>query len=228
MCGWSPRVTTRPPPGQRNSCVRLRHMISAQEPGFGPTWRGVADGHDAATRKVSFSALDPAPEAPGIASETTEIGGNRWARVRYEPDVLREEWCDEGHEGFVLEGDITYEFEDGTESLQLVAGEAFSLPGARVHRGTAGAQGALLFIIDREPEYAAPAPEGTEQRPCGAPLSEAGWCVAGPDCPPRADVGERRRGTRPAQCGVYPRCARRCSRGSAHWRSRGCAASTRG
>ena len=72
-------------------------------------------------RKVSFSALDPAPEAPGIASETTEIGGNRWARVRYEPDVLREEWCDEGHEGFVLEGDITYEFEDGTESLQLVA-----------------------------------------------------------------------------------------------------------
>lgn len=103
-------------------------------------------------RKVSFSALDPAPEAPGIASETTEIGGNRWARVRYEPDVLREEWCDEGHEGFVLEGDITYEFEDGTESLPLVAGEAFSLPGARVHRGTAGAQGALLFIIDREPE----------------------------------------------------------------------------
>jgi quercetin dioxygenase-like cupin family protein len=103
-------------------------------------------------RKVTFSALDPAPEAPGIASETTEIGGNRWARVRYEPGVLREEWCDEGHEGFVLEGDITYEFEDGSEALQLVAGEAFSLPGARVHRGTAGAQGALLFIIDREPE----------------------------------------------------------------------------
>ena len=88
-------------------------------------------------RKVSFSALDPAPEAPGIASEKRpRSAGAPRRRYRYEPDVLREEWCDEGHEGFVLEGDITYEFEDGTESLQLVAGEAFSLPGARVHRGT--------------------------------------------------------------------------------------------
>jgi hypothetical protein len=103
-------------------------------------------------RKVAFSSFDTAPEAPGIASETTEIGGHRWARVRYEPGVLREEWCDEGHEGFVLEGEITYAFQDGTPSLELTAGEAFSLPGARVHRGTAGPQGALLFIIDREPE----------------------------------------------------------------------------
>jgi hypothetical protein len=103
-------------------------------------------------RKVPFASLDQAPEAPGIASETTEIGGHRWARVRYEPGVLREEWCDEGHEGFVLEGDITYEFQDGSDELALVAGEAFSLPGARVHRGQAGPDGALLFIIDREPE----------------------------------------------------------------------------
>lgn len=103
-------------------------------------------------QKVPFEALDPAPEAPGIASETTEIGGHRWARVRYEPDVLREEWCDQGHEGFVLEGAITYEFEDGRQPLALVAGEAFSLPGPVVHRGQAGPDGARLFIIDREPE----------------------------------------------------------------------------
>jgi quercetin dioxygenase-like cupin family protein len=103
-------------------------------------------------RKVAFASLQAAPEAPGISSETTSIGGHRWARVRYEPGVLREEWCDEGHEGFVLEGAVTYEFEDGSDPLALVAGEAFSLPGARVHRGTAGPAGALLFIIDREPE----------------------------------------------------------------------------
>jgi quercetin dioxygenase-like cupin family protein len=103
-------------------------------------------------RKVAFDQLDPAPEAPGIASETQEIGGHRWARVRYEPGVLREEWCDEGHEGFVLEGEVTYEFQDGTDPLRLRAGEAFSLPGARVHRGQAGPEGARLFIIDREPE----------------------------------------------------------------------------
>jgi hypothetical protein len=103
-------------------------------------------------RKVSFTSLDAAPEAPGIASETTEIGGYRWARVRYEPGVLREEWCDEGTRGSSSRATFTYQFQDGTPPLALVAGEAFSLPGARVHRGTAGPDGALLFIIDREPE----------------------------------------------------------------------------
>ncbi len=103
-------------------------------------------------RKVTFDALDAAPEAPGIDSETTEIGGHRWARVHYEPGVLREEWCDAGHEGFVLEGAVTYEFRDGADPLELRAGEAFSLPGAQVHRGQAGPDGARLFIIDREPE----------------------------------------------------------------------------
>ena len=103
-------------------------------------------------RKVPFDSLRAAPEAPGIASETTEIGGHRWARVRYEPGVLREAWCDAGHEGFVLEGAVTYEFQDGSAPLALQAGEAFALPGAQVHRGQAGTDGALLFIIDREPE----------------------------------------------------------------------------
>jgi hypothetical protein len=105
----------------------------------------------ATPRKVAFDSLDAAPEAPGIASETEEIGGHRWARVRYEPDVLREAWCDEGHEGFVLEGEITYEFQDGSQPLSLVAGEAFALPGTSAHRGKAGPDGARLFIIDREP-----------------------------------------------------------------------------
>jgi hypothetical protein len=103
-------------------------------------------------RKISFDSLTAAPEAPGIASETSEIGGHRWARVRYEPSTEREEWCDGGHEGFVLQGTIEYLFRDDTPPLGLVAGEAFSLPGARVHRGVAGPEGALLFIIDREPE----------------------------------------------------------------------------
>ena len=46
----------------------------------------------------------------------------RWAVVEYEPGVLREEWCLEGHSGYVLDGEVTYEFENGDEPRGLRRG----------------------------------------------------------------------------------------------------------
>jgi hypothetical protein len=106
---------------------------------------------DARARAIPFDELQPAPEAPGIDSETQDVGGHRWARVHYGPGVLREAWCDEGHCGYVVAGSITYEFQDGSAPLRLRAGQGFALPGAHVHRGRAGDAGAELFLIDREP-----------------------------------------------------------------------------
>lgn len=101
-------------------------------------------------RSVPFASAALEPEAPGIASRAIDVNGVRWALVEYEPDVLREEWCDEGHSGYVLEGEITYEFTDGAEPLRLDAGEGFALPGGDAgHRGHAGRRGARLFLIDR-------------------------------------------------------------------------------
>lgn len=101
-------------------------------------------------RSVPLASVAPAPEAPGIASRAIEVNGVRWALVEYRPDVLREEWCTEGHSGYVLEGDITYEFTDGADPLRLDAGEGFTLPdGGGGHRGRAGPEGVRLFLIDR-------------------------------------------------------------------------------
>jgi quercetin dioxygenase-like cupin family protein len=98
---------------------------------------------------VDFEALPLEPEAPGIASHAVEVNGVRWALVEYEPGVLREEWCTEGHSGYVLEGEVTYEFENGDEPLRIGAGQGLVLPDGAGHRGRAGAAGARLFIIDR-------------------------------------------------------------------------------
>lgn len=101
-------------------------------------------------RAVRFASTALAPEAPGIASRAVDVEGVRWALVEYEPEVLREEWCTEGHSGYVLEGAITYEFADGGEPLALSAGDGFTLPdGGGGHRGRAGTVGARLFLIDR-------------------------------------------------------------------------------
>ena len=98
---------------------------------------------------VEFADRPLEPEAEGIASRAVGVNGVRWALVEYEPATLREEWCREGHSGYVVEGDITYEFDDGAPPIRATAGQAFRLPEGQGHRGRSGAAGARLFLIDR-------------------------------------------------------------------------------
>ena len=101
------------------------------------------------SRPVDLAAQSLEPEAPGIASRALEVNGVRWALVEYEPGVLREEWCLEGHSGLVLEGAVTYAFQNGGEPLAVKRGDAFTLADGEAHRGRAGPDGARLFLIDR-------------------------------------------------------------------------------
>ena len=63
----------------------------------------------------------------------------RWALVEYEPGALREEFCDVGHSGYVLRGEVTYEFADGGEPLRVRPATGSSCR-RREHRGRAGAR----------------------------------------------------------------------------------------
>jgi quercetin dioxygenase-like cupin family protein len=101
------------------------------------------------SRIVPLAATALEPEVPGIASRAVDVNGVRWALVEYEPGVLREEYCDEGHSGYVLEGDVTYEFREGGSPLAVRAGEAFTLADGSSHRGRAGESGVRMFLIDR-------------------------------------------------------------------------------
>ncbi|HEX2160201.1 MAG TPA: hypothetical protein VHF88_00070 [Thermoleophilaceae bacterium] len=103
-----------------------------------------------AARSVAFDGAPLEREAPGIASRSIEVDGVRWAVVEFEPGISREEWCEEGHCGLVLEGEVVYELTAG-DALRVVAGEAFALPEGDGHRARAGAAGARLFVIDRAP-----------------------------------------------------------------------------
>ncbi|HKH11151.1 MAG TPA: hypothetical protein VKA73_08405 [Rubrobacter sp.] len=108
-------------------------------------------------RRVPFGELPWADDGPGIQAREVDVGGARWATVEYEEGAAREEWCEEGHRGFVLAGEIEYEFDDGSEPLRASEGEAFYLPpaslGAGAHRGRNRSGGATrLFLIDEARE----------------------------------------------------------------------------
>ncbi len=104
-------------------------------------------------RRVPFDELLWADDGPGIRAREVDVQGARWATVEYEAGAVREEWCEEGHRGFVLTGEIEYEFDDGSEPLHASEGEAFFLPpaplGGGAHRGRNPSEGPTrLFLID--------------------------------------------------------------------------------
>ncbi len=104
-------------------------------------------------RKVPFGELPWADDAPGIRAREADVGGARWATVEYGAGASREDWCQEGHRGFVISGEIEYEFDDGAEPLRAAEGEAFFLPpaplGGGAHRGRNPSEGPTrLFLMD--------------------------------------------------------------------------------
>lgn len=108
---------------------------------------------DGGPRRVPFAELGWADDGPGIRAREVEVEGARWAMVEYEAGASRAEWCEAGHRGYVVRGEIEYEFDDGREPLRPSEGEAFLLPpaplGGGAHRGrNPGAVPALLFLID--------------------------------------------------------------------------------
>ena len=103
--------------------------------------------------RVPFGEISWADDAPGIRAREMDVRGARWATVEYEAGASREEWCEEGHRGFVVSGQIEYEFDDGSEPLRASEGEAFFLPpaplGDGAHRGRNPSDSPTrLFLID--------------------------------------------------------------------------------
>ncbi len=104
-------------------------------------------------KNVPFGNIEWTDDAPGIQAKEAEVEGSRWAIVEYEEGAKREEWCEDGHRGYVVRGEIEYEFDDGRSPLRASEGEALFLPpaplGEGAHRGTNLAdKPTRLFLTD--------------------------------------------------------------------------------
>ncbi|MEM6832001.1 MAG: DHCW motif cupin fold protein [Pseudomonadota bacterium] len=94
--------------------------------------------------------LQTTPGETAAAANFTQMdaGGMRMRIVNYEPGYLADHWCDIGHFGYVLSGQVTLELKD-KPSHSLSAGEAFlvSSYGDASHR-VYTKSGAKLLILD--------------------------------------------------------------------------------
>ena len=98
---------------------------------------------------VALESREWEDEAPGVRARAARADGRRWAIVEYAGGASRDEWCDDGHRGFVLAGEIEYEFGDGHPPIAAREGQGFVLPAGQAHRGrNPGARATRLFLID--------------------------------------------------------------------------------
>ncbi len=87
-------------------------------------------------------------EADGVRALVCQVDGARWAIVEYAPGAGRPEFCEVGHEGFVISGEIEYEFSSGG-TIVASSGQGFVLPADDPHRGfNRGTEPARLLVID--------------------------------------------------------------------------------
>ncbi len=100
-------------------------------------------------RAIPLSQVEWEEEIPGIRRRESTVDGSRWVCVEYAEGAFREEWCEEGHRGFVIDGEIEYEFADGRTPLRAGRGDAFLLTASIAHRGRNLASGpTTMFLID--------------------------------------------------------------------------------
>jgi quercetin dioxygenase-like cupin family protein len=98
---------------------------------------------------IAFESLEWVEEAPGVRARHVELDGVRWAIVEYAPSGGRPEWCETAHVGYVLGGEIRYDFVDGRAPLVARKGDGFTLPPGAAHRGSnEGSEPALLLVVD--------------------------------------------------------------------------------
>jgi quercetin dioxygenase-like cupin family protein len=98
---------------------------------------------------VDFPSLAWEDEGPGIRALVGRAAGSRWAVVEYGPGAARADWCTDGHRGYIVEGTMEYEFDDGAEPLRVTTGQGFVLAAGTGHRGrNLGGTAARIFLID--------------------------------------------------------------------------------
>lgn len=107
----------------------------------------MAETYGDAPGVIELAGEDWTPEAPGIESRSGLLDGVRWAVVRYAPGAERDEWCTDGHRGYVVRGAISYQLADG-EHLDVPTGGGFWLPPGLGHRGVNGESQTELFLVD--------------------------------------------------------------------------------
>jgi quercetin dioxygenase-like cupin family protein len=108
-----------------------------------------------AARRIAFSEMAWTDVGSGARSRQAGTGDQRIRILEITPDLVHPEWCEKGHAGFVLEGELELRFED--EVLQYGTGDGFIIPSGPNHKHIPRALSRrTVLVMFEEAQQAAP------------------------------------------------------------------------
>jgi arsenate reductase len=76
--------------------------------------------------RIAFDSLPWEVSASGVRSKTQAIGSQQLRLLEFTRELRHPHWCETGHIGYVLEGELEIEFEGGVITCR--AGDGISIP----------------------------------------------------------------------------------------------------
>lgn len=93
-----------------------------------------------------FGKLTWEESAPGARSKTFRQGGKQLRLVEFTKDFIEHDWCEKGHAGIVLEGELEVEFRD--RIVRYPEGAAILIDSGDGHKARSATQVVRLFLVE--------------------------------------------------------------------------------
>jgi quercetin dioxygenase-like cupin family protein len=95
---------------------------------------------------INFEDMDWERPAPGVRQKVHTVGDRRMRLVEFSEVFVEHDWCTRGHIGYVLEGNMSVDF-DG-RIIDFKAGDGIDIPEGAENRHKAKiARGGIVLLL---------------------------------------------------------------------------------
>ena len=126
-----------------------RRSVGRSEEGVPPEGKG-RKGSGMGYQDYIVRFADVEWQSPGefMRHKVFDCGAQRMRVMELQRGMQHPEWCPKGHAGYILEGKLSLEFEDGT--VVLGPGDAFLVPSgtAAQHRPTPATDRLVMVLVE--------------------------------------------------------------------------------
>jgi hypothetical protein len=96
--------------------------------------------------RVLFDSMDWQSPAPGLRFKAFRNGHKQIRLLEHLQEFVERDWCEKGHAGLVLKGDLEVDFQ-GNKVL-FHEGDGIFIPAGEKHKGRPVTPSVLLFLVE--------------------------------------------------------------------------------
>jgi hypothetical protein len=99
-------------------------------------------------RKIDFDALPWENAAPGARFKSFQDGGRRMRIVEFTQEFVEPHWCEKGHVGIVISGELEIDFHGKLVRYPAGSGIAIAAGPENGHKASAITKTVRLFLVE--------------------------------------------------------------------------------